>query len=144
MTLGAKILTALALLCLLAWGAVSAVGIRPLSTPVPAVQVIYGEGEDFFGDAVIYSAGKSSSFLLLFLPKARPAYRWWTVDFRNFAIRTAAPPRTFRKWTYITRTGLPGTAIDNRKIMGEWYWHFTETGASFSGNGFTCSVRKAP
>jgi hypothetical protein len=142
MTTITRMLLIASLLCFLAWGAVLLTGLRPLLA-TPELQIIYGEHEDFYSDAAVFRKQNNDMFFVLHLPRSRPAYRWWTVDFENLVIATSSPPRTFRSRTYIIDGDLSGTNIDDKDAMGEWHWHFTETGASFSGNGFTCNVRKA-
>ncbi len=142
MTLGAKILVIAAVLCLLLWGVFLVVGAQPLRQTV-ALQVIYGEHEDFFDDAVIYQKVRNGAYYVLHLPRARAAYRWWTVDFKNMTIIVGGAPRSLGSRKYLLRGDRSGTKIDDKQNMGDWYWHFTESGAAFSGNGFMCSVRKA-
>jgi len=141
MTLGAKILAIAAVLCLLLWGAFLGAGAQ-LLREAGSLKVIYGEHEDFFADAVVYQKFRNSSYYILHFPRARPSYRWWTVDFKEMTITSGKAPRSLGPRYYLLRGDRGGTKIDDRKNMGEWYWHFTETGAAFSGNGFTCSVRK--
>jgi len=141
MARGAKILAFAAVLCLTLWVVVLAFGAQPLRE-TDALRVIYGEGEDFFSDAVVYRKVRNDSFALLLLPRARPDYRWWLVDFRNMSISVIRSPRSLGSRKYLLRGEPGGTTLDNKARMGDWYWHFTESGAAFSGNGFTCSVRK--
>jgi hypothetical protein len=140
MTLGVKILVIGAVLCLLLWGIFLAAGAQPL-LETRSLQVIYGEQEDFFADAVVYQKVRNDRYYILHLPRARPAYRWWTVDFGDMTITAGNAPRSLGSRKYLLR-GDRGTNIDEKQKMGEWYWHFTEAGAAFSGNGLTCSVRK--
>jgi hypothetical protein len=142
MTLGAKILVIAAVLCLLLWGILLAAGAQPL-VETGALQVIYGEHEDFFADAVVYQKVRNGRYYILHLPRARSAYRWWTLDFGDMTITAGNAPRSLGSRKYLLRGGHGGTMIDDKQKMGDWYWHFTETGAAFSGNGFTCSVRRA-
>jgi hypothetical protein len=141
MTPGAKLLVIASALCLLVWGILLTVGVQPLLESGSA-QVIYGEHEDFYADAVIYHKARNETSYILHLPRARPSYRWWTVDFADMAITLGSTPLSIGSRRYSLRSDRGGTKIDDAQHMGEWYWHFTETGASFSGNGFTCSVRK--
>ena len=141
MARGAKILAFAAALCLILWAVVLAFGAQPLRE-TKALQVIYGEGEDFFADAVVYRKVRSDAFALLLLPRARPAYRWWMVDFRNMSISVIRSPRSLGSRKYLLRGEPGGTKLDTMAQTGHWYWHFTDSGAAFSGNGFTCSVRK--
>lgn len=141
MTLGAKILAVAAVLCLILWGAIFYVGAQPL-TRTEALQVIYGEQEDFFSDAAVYQKVRNSTYYILHLPRARAAYRWWAVDFKDMTITADAAPRSLGPRKYLLRGDHGGTRIDDRRKMGEWYWHFTDAGAAFAGNGFTCSVRR--
>jgi hypothetical protein len=141
MTLGVKILTAVAILCLLLWGAFLAVGAQPLKVTL-SLTVIYGENEDFYSDAAVYQKVRNETLFLIHFPRARPAYRWWSVDFKDMTISLIGKPRTVRSRKYLLRGDEEGTAIGNKDKMGDWFWHFTESGAAFSGNGFTCSVRK--
>jgi len=142
MTLGAKILVIAAVLCLLLWGIFLAAGAQPLFV-TGSLQVIYGEHEDFFADAVVYQKARNSTYYALYLPRARSAYRWWTLDFEDMTIIAGSAPRSLGSRKYLLRGDRGGTKIDDKQKMGDWYWHFTETGAAFSGNGFTCSVRRA-
>jgi len=141
MPLGAKILTTAAILCLLLWGAFLALGAQPLKES-GALTVIYGEHEDFYADAAVYQKVRSETLFLIHLPRARAAYRWWSVDFKNMTIIAGNVPRSLGSRKYLLRGDRGGTKIDDNQKMGDWYWHFTEQGAAFSGNGFLCSVRK--
>jgi hypothetical protein len=141
MTAITKILLAAALLCFLAWGAVLAVGLQPL-TAASGVQVIYGEQEDFFSDAVVYRGQGNGLRYLVYAPRARPAYRWWFVDFKELMIRRIEPPRTIGSRIFVLKRDLVGTNVADRDVLGDWNWHFADGGAAFSGNGFTCSVRR--
>ncbi len=140
MTPAAKVILAVSVLCFLIWGAAIAVGLQPLVASTD-VQVIYGEGEDFFSDAVAYQKARNKDFIVLNFPHARPAYRWWTVDLGNQVIRLSGPPRSFRSRKYILRGDLGGATLDDKNKVGDWYWHFTATGAAFSGNGLSCRLR---
>jgi hypothetical protein len=141
MTLGAKILVIAAVLCLLAWGLFLVSGAQMLRES-SSLQVIYGEHEDFFADAVAYQKFRNDTFHILYLPRARAAYRWWMVDFRDMTITAGKAPRSLGSRKFLLRGDRGGTKVDDRQKMGEWDWHFTEAGAAFSGNGFTCSVRR--
>lgn len=141
MTIVAKILLAASLLCFLAWGLILAVGLQPLRAAAD-IEVIYGEQEDFFSDAAVYLKQGNDSQYLVHLPHARPAYRWWVVDFGDLVITLTGPPRTTGSRKYVLKIDLGGTNVADRKALGDWYWHFTGDGAAFSGNGFTCSVRR--
>jgi len=141
MTIITKILLAAALLCFLAWGAVLAVGLSPL-TAAAGVLVIYGEQEDFFSDAVVYRRHGNDTLYLIHAPHARPAYRWWTVDFTELMIRRIGPPWSVGSRKFVLKRDLRGTNVADRDVLGDWNWHFADGGAAFSGNGFTCSVRK--
>jgi len=141
MTFGAKILLGAALLCFLLFGIALALGIRPLA-PAADLQVVYAEQEDFFADAAVFRPVRNGRLALVNLPRARPAYRWWAVDFASLTIRRTEPPRSVRNLRYLLKGEPGGIPVDDRGRMGEWTWHFTESGASFAGNGFTCSVRK--
>jgi hypothetical protein len=142
MPLGAKILTAAAILCILLWGAFLALGAQPLIES-GTLAVIYGEHEDFYADAVVYQKVRNETLFLIHLPRARAAYRWWSVDFKNMTIIAGKVPRSLGSRKYLLRGNRGGTKIDDNQKMGDWFWHFTESGAAFSGNGFMCSVRKA-
>jgi len=141
MTLGTKILVAAAVLCLLAWGLFLLSGAQ-LLREAGSLQIVYGEHEDFFADAVAYHKLRNDSLYLLHLPRARPSYQWWNVDFKEMTITVGKAPRSLGSRKYLLRSDRGGTKIDDRQNMGEWYWHFTEAGAAFSGNGLTCRVRK--
>lgn len=141
MTLGAKIFMGAAVLCIFLWAVVLVMGVQPLITS-QNMQVIYGEGEDFYSDAAVLNRLRSESFYVLHLPKARTEYRWWIVDFKNQIISISGQPRYFRKIRYRLKTDSIGPRLGSEPAMAEWYWHFTPDGAAFSGNGFTCSIRK--
>ena len=141
MTLGAKILVTAAVLCLLLWGIFLGAGAQLLRES-DSLQVIYGEHEDFFADAVAYQKFRNDSYFIVHLPRARPAYRWWAVDFKEMTLTAGNAPRSLGSRKYLLRGDRGGRSIDDRQNMGEWYWHFTEGGAAFSGNGLTCSVRR--
>ena len=142
MTLGAKILTAAAIICLLLWGSFMALGAQPLKQ-INTQTVIYGEDEDFYADAVVYRKVKNETLLLINLPRARSAYRWWSVDLKNMTINLIGAPHSIGSRKYLLRGDPHGTEIGNKDTKDEWSWHFTEQGAAFSGNGFMCSVRYA-
>jgi len=142
MPLGAKILTAAAILCILLWGAFLALGAQPLKES-GTLTVIYGENEDFYADAAVYQKVRNETLFLIHLPRARPSYRWWSVDLKDMTISLIGAPRSVGSRKYLLRGDRGRTKIDDNQNMGDWYWHFTESGAAFSGNGFMCSVRKA-
>lgn len=137
MALGSKILALAAALCLLLWVLFMVTGAQPLQES-KALQVIYGEQEDFFGDAAVYRKLGNDTFFILHLPRARPAYRWWTLDFKDLTIAAGGAPRTIGSRYYLLRGDRAGAKLDDR----DWYWHFTAAGAAFAGNGFTGSVRR--
>ncbi len=141
MTSVAKVLLAAAVLCFVLWGAVFSVGLQPLAV-VTGLQAVYGEGEEFFSDALAYEKVGNRAVLLLHLPHARPAYRWWTIDFRNEVVELSAPPRSLRKWRYVLRRDIDGINLADQTRFPDWYWHFAEGEAAFSGSGFTCSVKR--
>lgn len=141
MTLGSKVLALAAALCLLLWALFMATGAQPLRES-KTLQVIYGEQEDFFADAEVYQKLRNDAFFILHLPRARPAYRWWTLDFQDMTISARSAPRALGSRKYLLRRDWGGTKIDDLAKLGDWYWHFTAAGAAFSGNGFTCSVSK--
>ena len=142
MTLGAKILTAAAIICLLLWGAFIALGAQPLKE-TNTFTVIYGEDEDFYADAAVYRKVRNETLVLINLPRARSAYRWWSVDLKNMTISMVGAPRSVGPRKYLLRGDPQGTEIGSKDDKGEWSWHFTEQGAAFSGNGFLCTVRRA-
>ncbi|MEK6742207.1 MAG: hypothetical protein AABZ15_01240 [Nitrospirota bacterium] len=142
MTLGAKILTAAAIFFLLLWGAFLALGAQPLKV-TSALSVIYGEHEDFYADAAVYQKVRNETLYFLYLPRARPPYRWWSVDYKNMTISLIKAPRSIGSRKYLLRGDPKGADIGNKDNKDEWSWHFTEQGAAFSGNGFMCRVRKA-
>ena len=143
MALGAKILTVAAILCLLLWGSFLAIGAQPLKK-TGLLTIIYGEDEEFYADAAVYQKIRNDTLFLVHLPRARPAYRWWSVDFRNTAISMIGAPRSAGSRKYLLRGEPKGTVVGDKDGKADWSWHFTENGAAFSGNGFMCSVRKAP
>jgi hypothetical protein len=142
MTLGAKILVIAAVLFLLLWGIFLAAGAQPLFE-TGSLQVIYGEHEDFFADAVVYQKARNATYYILHLPRARSSYRWWTIDLKDMTINLGGAPHSLGLRKYLLRGDRGGTNIGDAAKMGDWFWHFTESGAAFSGNGFTCSVRRA-
>lgn len=142
MSIGVKILTFAAILCVLVWVTFLAIGAQPLKE-VSSLTVIYGEHEDFYADAAVYRKVRNETLFLVHLPRARPAYRWWSVDFENMTLSLIGVPRSVGSRKYLLRGEPEGTAICNKDNKGDWFWHFTEQGAAFSGNGFMCSVRKA-
>ncbi len=141
MPLGTRILLSAAILCFLLLGIALAAGFRPL-VPAAGLQVIYAEHEDFLADGSVFRKLRNDRFYVLYLPRARPAYRWWAVDFGGMTIRAINAPRSCRTRKFLLKNEPAGTSIDDRQRMGDWTWHFTDGGASFAGNGFTCSVRK--
>jgi len=141
MTLGTRILVIAAVLCLIVWGVFLAVGAQPLFK-TGSLQVIYGEHEDFFADAVVYQKARNSAYYIIHLPRARSAYRWWTVDFNDMTIALDGAPHSMGPGKYLLRGDQGGTKIGNAATVGDWFWHFDDSGAAFTGNGFTCSVRK--
>lgn len=142
MAMGTKILVAAAALCLLLWFALMGLGVQPL-TMDRGTEVIYGEGEDFYSDALVYRKQGNDRFLFLHLPRARPAYRWVSIDFRNTTLTLASPPHTLGSLRYLMKNDDQGTKIGAPGPAAGWYWHFTEQGAAFSGEGFSCKVRRA-
>jgi hypothetical protein len=130
MTLGVKILTAVAILCLLLWGAFLAVGAQPLKV-TRSLTVIYGENEDFYSDAAVYQKVRNETLFLIYVPRARPAYRWWSVNFKDMTISLIGKPRTVRSRKYLLRGEEEGTAIGNKDKMGDWFWHFRKVGRHF-------------
>jgi len=141
MAFGAKILTFAAIVCILLWVTFIVIGAQPLKES-GTLTVIYGEHEDFYADAAVYQKVRNETLFLIHLPRARPSYRWWSVDLNDMTISLIGAPRSVGSRKYLLR-GDRRTKIDDNQKMGDWYWHFTESGASFAGNGFTCSVRKA-
>ena len=142
MTLGAKILAVAAVICLLLWGAFLALGAQPLKEN-GSLAVIYGEDEDFYADAEVYQKVRNDTLLFVHLPRARPAYRWWAIDFQNATFAPIPSLRSMRSRKYLLRGDQEGPAIGNANDQGTWSWRFTETGAAFSGNGFMCSAKKS-
>lgn len=140
MTPGAKILVTAAALCIAVWAGLMALGVQPLRE-VSSADVVYGEGEDFFSDAVAYGKIRNGSFLLLYLPHARPEHRWVAVDFTNKMIAFTVPARFLGSIKYRLKRDKQGEAIETLVPPGSWQWHFTDQGTSFSGNGFFCRVR---
>jgi len=140
---GAKILTFTAVLCILVWVTFLAIGAQPLKK-TGALTIIYGEDEEFYGDAAVYRKFRNDTLFLVHLPRARPAYRWWSVDFRNTTISMSGPPRSAGSRKYLLRGEPKGMVVGDKDGKADWSWHFTENGAAFSGNGFMCSVRRVP
>lgn len=114
--------------------------VRPLMRD-PRVQVIYAEGEDFKDNATAYRKIFDRGLVYLHLPEARPENRWWEIDFGKKTISSRDAVRSLVSVRYVFRDETPGLQIYNRGRTGEWSWRFSDTGAVFSGNGFSCSVR---
>src|SRR5512137_796307 len=129
MTLGAKILAIAAILCIVLWAAFLFIGAQPL-TATDTLQVIYGEHEEFFADAAVYTKIRNGASYYLHLPHARPAYRWWNVDLKAMTITAGAAPRSLGARKYLLRGDRGGILVDDKDKMGDWYWHFTEAGAA--------------
>ncbi len=140
MTLGAKIITAIAALCFLLWGAVLALGVRPI-VPALEVEVVYGLHEDFQTDGAAYRKLRGSHFLLLHLPRADADHQWWTVDLRELSITGIRQPRSFAGWRYLLTGDLEGMSIGSEQRPERFLWKFTEDGAAFAGGPLTCRVR---
>lgn len=141
MAFGAKILTFTAILCILLWVTFLALGAQPLKE-TGSLTIIYGENEDFYADAAAYRKVRNETLFLIHLPRARPDHRWWAVDFKNMTISSIGAPSSVGSRKYLLRGDQEGTVIGNKDNKEGWFWHFTEGGAAFAGNGFTCSVRK--
>jgi hypothetical protein len=141
MNLGVKILITAAVLCLFLWGAFLSVGAQPLKE-IRSFTVIYGEQEEFYADAAVYQKVRNETLFLLHLPRARSAYRWWSIDFKNMTINLIGAPHSLGSRKYLLRGDQNGVAIAGKDGTADWSWHFTEQGTSFSGNGFMCTVRK--
>jgi hypothetical protein len=142
MTYGVKILTFAAVLCILLWVTFLAMGVQPLKETA-SLNVIYGVNEDFHADAAVYQKVRNETLFLLHLPRARPDQRWWAIDFKNRTISSIGIPSSMGSRKFLLRKGREGTEIGNKDAKEGWFWHITEQGAAFSGNGFMCSVRKA-
>jgi len=142
MAVGVKILTFTAILCILVWVAFVAIGAQPLAESA-ILSVIYGEGEEFYGDATVYQKLRNDTLYFLHLPRARPPYQWWAIDFPNATIMPIPAPRSLGPRKYLLRGDQKGPSIGHTDNQNDWFWHFTESGAAFSGDGFMCSVRKA-
>lgn len=113
--------------------------VKPL-VPTSAVRAIYSEGEDFKADAVAYKRLFRRNVVFLFFPGARSAPKWWGIDFNNMTIYPLNPPHALFSLHYVI-TGKPlEMSTDSLAQTGEWKWQFAESGASFSGNAFSCSV----
>ncbi|MDH4164375.1 MAG: hypothetical protein OEW15_17065 [Nitrospirota bacterium] len=141
MTPGAKILVAAAILCLILWFALTGLGVQPLAVDrLP--EVIYGVGEDFYSDATVYRKLRNDRLLIIHLPRARPENRWVSVDFESMTIAFTGSPRSLGSLKYLLKNDEQGTRISEQESAGSWYWHFTDQGASFSGNDFSCRVRR--
>jgi len=140
MSLGAKILAAAAILCMVLWIVFITLGVQPLSATPPA-GVVYGEGEDFFADAAVFRKPRNDTFLLVYLPHARPAHRWVSVDFGNTALAFTVPPRSIGSLKYrLKRDEQKDLPIGAKGTEKDWYWHFTEQGAALSGDGFSFRI----
>jgi hypothetical protein len=142
MTLGAKILTALAVLCFLLWGAAFALDVRPL-LPAPDVRIVYGVHEDFHSDGMAFRGLRNAAFFIVHLPQAAPGHRWWTIDFRDLSIAMSGPVRslgTERRVHYALKGDLDGASIGADEHRGAWTWRFSGDSASFAGQGLSCRV----
>ncbi|HLE39867.1 MAG TPA: hypothetical protein VI956_00010 [Nitrospirota bacterium] len=117
--------------------------VKPL-VPTSTVRVIYGEGEDFKADAAAYKRLFRRNIVFLHFPGARSAPQWWGIDFNNKSLYPLSHPRRLFSLYYVV-TGKPlAMDIDSARPAGEWSRQFTESGASFSGNAFSCIVTKTP
>ena len=141
MSYGVKILIFIAVLCILLWVTFVALGAQPLKE-TGSLSIIYGENEDFYGDAAAYKKVRNDTLFLIYLPRARSNYRWWAVDFKNMTISSISAPSSVGSRKYLLRGDHEGTVIGSKDNKEGWFWHFTENGAAFAGNGFTCTVRK--
>ena len=141
MTLGAKILISAAVLCLLFWFALIGLGVQPLFAD-KRTDVVYGEGEEFFSDAAAYRKFRNDHFLILHLPRARSTYRWVSMDFEDMTITLTKSARSLGSFKFRLKNDEKGTILQESGPGGEWFWHFTDQGAAFSGNGFSCRVRR--
>jgi len=141
MTLGAKILAALAVLCFLVWGLAHSLGIQPL-LPADGLEVIYGEQEDFHADGRAFRKFRNRDLVIVYLPQAGTGRQWWTVDFWNGSIADTEPPHSVAGWRFVMKGDLEGPAIGAEGAPDEWLWHFDENVASFAGRSFTCLVRR--
>ena len=142
MSYGVKILTFIAVLCILIWVTFIALGAQPLKK-TGSLAIIDGENEDFYADAAVYRKVRNDTLFLIHLPRARSDRRWWAIDFKNLTISSIGAPSSVGSRKYLLRGDEAGTVIGNKDNKDGWFWHFTESGAAFSGNGFMCSVRKA-
>lgn len=141
MTIGAKILAALAALCFLAWALAFALGVQPLMRAA-GVDVIYGVHEDFLDDGMAFRKFRNTALVVVHLPKAPPDRQWWTVDFENLAITGVSPPHSLGRSFYVIKGDLEGNAIAGDGTPGAWLWHFSGDSASFASRSFTCRVRR--
>lgn len=141
MTVGAKILAILAVLCLACWLGLMAFGVQPL-VKARGYEIIYGEGEEFFSDARVYRKLGNDTGIIIQLPRARAAYRWTAVDFTGQAITFPRPARTIGSLRFWLKKDVLGKRIEDLEASGKWFWHYTDDGAAFSGDGFSCRVRK--
>ncbi len=141
MTPFAKVLLGAAVVCFVLWGIALALGLQPLLV-TKHDQIIYGEGETFYSDAVAYRKPRNDAFLIVNLPQARPAYRWWTVDLAKQAISLSGPPRSLGPARYVLKGDLDGSPIGGLPKFRSWSIRHGANGAAFSGDGFTCSIQR--
>lgn len=132
---------ALAVTFALAAGSLLLRHIKPL-VPSSALYVTYAENEDFKDNARVYKPFLRRNIYYLHLPAARPEYRWWVINFSAATILTPNPPRFLFFIPYVSRAESRGVPLVQSAEAQEWFWQFTGQEASFTGNGFTCSVRR--
>lgn len=139
MTLGARILAGIALLFFLLAGTALALKVQPLF-PDDAIQIVYGEHEEFHADGRAFHRMRNRDLYVLYLPQAAPGYRWWTIDLRGPSIAGSRPARSIGRWRYALRGDLSGPRIGSGNADA-WNWHFEQDRVSFAHRTFTCSVR---
>lgn len=139
MTLKSKITIAAAL-------AVIVIGITALfryTQPLvrsDGLQVIYGEGETFRENAVVYTPLFTDGMAYIHLPDARQRYQWWLVDLDQPVIYSIDAPHFFISLAYAMKREVPGRRIDNTAAMGDWDWLIGQDTLSFAAGGFSCTV----
>ncbi len=115
--------------------------VKPLVRP-SGVLAVYTVGEDF-KNAAVYRPLFGKDRYYLYLPETGSSFRWWAIDFDDEAIYHPGRPRSLLFIPYVLRSDTLGVSLNDRvKNRGEWTWSFTARGASFAGNGVTCTVIK--
>ena len=140
MKLKTKIIITSLVVLVIVWSAGIIRFVQPLTRATNLRVIYYADSGEFKDNADAYEKLFNGGFYYLYLPNARPAYRWWAVDFSSMAIYSADAPRRLFSVPYVFRDHAPGIRLDDKVKLGEWDWQLTPDSASFSGSGFSCSV----